>query len=73
MMDLSIVPVMEIIRHKIFATAWKIAKSTKASCHKSLMVCSIINFIPSIISFYLFAKIGAQLFVCYWKFPRFWL
>ena len=65
MIDLSIVPVMEIIRHKIFAMAWKIAKSTKASCHKSLMVCSIINFISFVISFYLFA---AQLFVCYWYF-----
>ena len=41
MMDLSILSVMEIIRHKIFTTARKIAKSTKAS--RRLMVCSIIK------------------------------
>ena len=38
MMDLRIMPVMEIIRHKTFAVVRKTAKSAKVSCHESFMV-----------------------------------
>ena len=38
MMDLRIMPVMEIIKHKTFAVVQKTAKSAKVSCHKSFMV-----------------------------------
>ena len=37
MMDLRIMPMMEIIRHKTFAVVQKTAKSAKVSCHKSFM------------------------------------
>ena len=39
--DLRIMPVMEIIRHKTFAVVRKTAKSAKVSCHESFMVYSI--------------------------------
>ena len=41
MMDLRIMPVMEIIRHKTFAVVQKAAKSAKVSCHESFMVYGI--------------------------------
>ena len=41
MMDLRIVPVMKIIRHKTFAVVQKTAKSVKVSCHESFMVYGI--------------------------------
>ena len=41
MMDLRIMPVMEIIRHKTFALVRKTAKSAKISYHESFMVYGI--------------------------------
>ena len=38
MMDLRIMPVMELIRHKMFAVVYKTAKSVKDSCHESFKV-----------------------------------
>ena len=41
MMDLRIMPVMEVIRHKTFAVVRKTVKSAKVSCHESFMVYGI--------------------------------
>ena len=42
MMDLRIMPLMEIIRHKTFTVAQKTAKSAKVSCHENFMVYGIL-------------------------------
>ena len=43
MMDLRIMPVMAIIRHKTFAVVRKTAKYAKVSCHESFMVYGMSN------------------------------
>ena len=43
MVDLRIMPVMEIIKHKTFVVVRKAAKSAKVSCRESFMVYSIVN------------------------------
>ena len=48
MMDLRIIPVMEIIRHKTLAVVQKTAKSAKVSCHESFMVCGMSALYPHI-------------------------
>ena len=44
MMDLRIMPVMEIIRHKTFVVVRKTTKSAKISCHKSFMVNGTVSY-----------------------------